>query len=291
VLQFVTIGLFQGAVYGLVAVGLVLVYKGSRVFNFAQGEVGTAAAYIAWSLWSLAGLPLGLAVLVGLVAAVLLGLLIERLVVRPMFEASRISVLVALIGVALLIIGIEVVVGKPEARILDPLIPGFFVFLDTAIEWQQLLALGALGAVAALMALFFRTNAGLAVLAVSQDATATRIMGISVKAMSRLIWVLAALLAGLAGILQASIDQLTPAMMTRTSLVPAFTAAVLGGMTSLPGAFLGGILVGVAQNVGIYAFGSAGTLLQIPGAPELLVFSMLLLVLLIRPQGIFGREA
>lgn len=288
-LQFMTLGLFQGAIYGLVAVGLVLVYKGSRVFNFAQGEIGTAAAYTTWALWALAGLPLPIAILGGLVAAVLLGLLIERLVIRPLFDASRITVLVALIGVALLIIGITVVVGKPEARILDPILGGTVILFNTALDVQQLLALGALAAVAALMALFFRTSTGLAVLAVSQDATATRIVGISVPAMSRLIWVLAALLGGVAGILQAPIDTLFPGLMTTTSLVPAFTGAVIGGMTSLPGAFLGGILVGVAQNVGIYWLGDTGV--GVPGAPELMIFSLLLLVLLIRPQGILGKEA
>lgn len=287
-LQFLMTGLFQGAVYGLVAVGLVLVYKGARVFNFAQGEFGTVAAYVLWSLHFHLGVPYGFAFLAGLAAAVVLGLIVERIVIRPLFDASRITLLVATVGVALLIIGITVLFGKAEARNVEPLIPGdAIVIFGASIVPQQLLVAGTLAAVAAAMALFFsRTNVGLAVLATSQDPTATRVMGIGLPGMSRLIWGMAALLGGLAGLLQGPIGFLFPGMMTTTSLVPAFTGAVLGGMTSLPGAFLGGILVGVAQNLGIFYLEAVG----FPGAGEFTVFALLLLVLMIRPQGILGAE-
>jgi branched-chain amino acid transport system permease protein len=112
-------------------------------------------------------------------------------------------------------------------------------------------------------------------------------VGISVPRISRLIWAMAALLGGIAGILQAPLTIFTPGFMTTTTLVPAFTAAVLGGMTSLPGAFLGGLLVGAAQNVGIFYLQRAG----IPGASELTVFSLLLVVLLVRPRGLLGKVA
>lgn len=287
--QFLTLGLFQGAIYGLVAVGLVLVYKGTRVFNFAQGEIGTASAYVTWALFDLMDVAMPIAILAGLVTGVLLGLILERLVIRPLFDASRVTVLVATIGVALLIIGITVILGKPEARFLEPVFQGTLILGDTAIEYQQILAVAILVVVGIAMALFFRTHWGLGILAVSQDATATRIVGISVPGMSRLIWGLSGLLAAIAGVMQAPISFLRPGLMTTTALMPAFTAAVLGGMTSLPGAFLGGILVGVAQNLGIFYLGDGGV--GIPGAPQLLVFSLLLLVLMIRPQGILGKEA
>jgi branched-chain amino acid transport system permease protein len=289
VLTFLVIGLFQGAVYGLLAVGLVLVYKGARVFNFAQGEFGTVAAFITFVLFSQIGLPYGVAVLGGLAAAVLLGVLVERLIVRPLFNAPRVTVLVATVGVALFIIAVTVVVGKPEARVLAPAVVGDpITFLGVAIIPQQLLIVGVLGALAVALAFFFsRTNLGLAVLATSQDPLATRIVGISVPGISRFIWGFAALLGGIAGILQAPLTIFTPGFMTATTLVPAFTGAVLGGMTSLPGAFVGGLLVGAAQNVGIFYLQDAG----IPGASELTVFSLLLLVLLVRPQGLLGTEA
>jgi branched-chain amino acid transport system permease protein len=288
-LTFLTIGIFQGAVYGLLAVGIVLVYKGVRVFNFAQGEFGTVAAFVTFGLFDKLGLPYGIAVVGGLAAAILLGLIMERLVIRPLFDAPRITMLVATVGFALFVIAVTVILAKPEPRVLDPAIPGTaFTIFGVAVQWSQVLLLGALGVVALLLPLFFRTNTGLSVLALSQDPLATRIVGISVVGTSRLIWGFAALLGGLAGILYAQASPVfVPGFMTSTALVPAFTAAVLGGMTSLPGAFIGGLLVGVAQNVGVFYLQEAG----VPGAAELTVFVMLLLVLLIRPQGLLGTEA
>lgn len=287
-LTFLVIGLFQGAVYGLLAVGLVLVYKGARVFNFAQGEFGTVAAFVTFALFEQAGIPYGVAVAGGLAAAVVLGLLVERLAIRPLFDAPRVTVLVATVGVALLIVAVTVLVAKPEPRVLPPAISGDpITFAGVALVPQQFLILGVLAALAAVLALFFsRTNLGLAILAISQDVLATRIVGISVPRISRLIWAMAALLGGVAGILQAPLTIFTPGFMTTTTLVPAFTAAVLGGMTSLPGAFVGGLLVGAAQNVGIFYLQRAG----IPGASELTVFSLLLVVLLVRPRGLLGKE-
>jgi branched-chain amino acid transport system permease protein len=296
-LTYLTIGILQGGVYGLLAVGLVLVYKGVRVFNFAQGEFGTVAAFVTFALLGGAernDLPYAVAALGGLVAAVLLGLIMERMVIRPLFDAPRVTMLVATVGFALFVIAVTVVIGKPETKALAPIVGGspedVLVFLGVAIEPQQILVLVVLAALAVVMALFFsRTNLGLAVLAVSQDPLATRIMGISVTNLSRFIWGFTALLGGMAGILQGGIPgfAIFPGFMTTTTLLPAFTAAVLGGMTSLPGAFLGGLLVGAAQNVGIFYLQEFG----VPGASELTVFALLLLVLMIRPQGLLGTEA
>lgn len=297
VLTVLTIGILQGAVYGLLAVGIVLVYKGVRVFNFAQGEFGTIAAFITFALLGGAdrdGLPLGVAVLGGLAAAVLVGLLMERLVIRPLFDAPRVTMLVATVGFALFVIAVTVLIGKPEPRSLAPIVGGspedLITFLGVAIEPQQILVLLVLVALAVMLGLFFsRTNLGLAVLALSQDPLATRIMGISVVNMSRFIWGFAAFLGGVAGVLQGGVPgyAITPGFMTTAFLVPAFTGAVLGGMTSLPGAFLGGLLVGAAQNLGIFYLQQVG----IPGASELTVFSLLILVLMIRPRGLLGAEA
>jgi branched-chain amino acid transport system permease protein len=288
-LTFLVIGLFQGAVYGLLAVGLVLVYKGTRVFSFAQGEFGTVAAFVTFALFEQLGLPYGVAVAGGLAGAVVLGLLVERLVIRPLFDAPRITVLVATVGVALLVVAVTVLVAKPEPRVLSPAIRGApETIAGVALTPQQFLILGVLAALAVLLGLFFsRTNLGLAVLATSQDVLAARVVGISVPRISRFIWGFAALLGGIAGVLQAPLNIFTPGFMTTTTLVPAFTGAVLGGMTSLPGAFVGGLLVGAAQSVGIFYLQQA----QVPGASELTVFSLLLVVLLVRPQGLLGKEA
>lgn len=287
---FLVQGLFQGAVYGLLAVGLVLVYKGTRVFSFAQGEFGSVAAFVALGVLLHTSLPYPVAFLVGLLAAVAMGLVVERAVVRPLRGSPRIILLVATVGVALLAIALTVLVAQPQARVMPPAIAGDSVtVLGAAVAPQQFLLVAVLVAVAAALAWFFaRTDLGLAVLATSQDPVATRVVGINPAMLSRVIWGLAALLGGLAGLLQAPIGIITPGFMTTTTLLPAFAAAVLGGMTSLPGAFLGGILIGVAQNLGVYLLGQQ---LAVPGAAELTVFALLLLVLLVRPRGLLGKAA
>jgi branched-chain amino acid transport system permease protein len=301
-LTFVVIGLFQGVLYGLLAVGMVLVYKGARVFNFAQGEFGSVAAFVTLGILTVmsdnpqapSGVEMTLAVGGGLLSALLLGVIMERLIVRPLFDASRITLLVATVGFTLLVAAFVFIVAKPETRVLPPLIAGGVGgtgILGASVQYQQFLMAGVLIALAVLLALFFRyTNLGLAVLAVSQDPLATRMMGVSVTGVSRFIWGFAAFLGGVAGVLQAGIPGYSfyPGFMTREFLVPAFTGAVLGGMTSLPGAFIGGLLVGILQNLGIYYLGNQ---FQWPGPSDVTIFVVLLLVLLIRPRGLLGREA
>lgn len=289
-MTFLVLGVFQGAVYGLLAVGLVLVYKGTRVFNFAQGEFGSVAAFVAFGLVTYVKVPYAVAILGALLAALAMGLLVERFVVRPLFDASRIILLVATVGVALFAIALTVLAAQPQPRVMPPAIAGDSISVFGAgILPQQFLVVGALVAVALVLAWFFsRTDVGLAVLAISQDTFATRVVGINTVTMSRLIWGLAALLGGLAGVLQAPVGIFTPGFMTTTTLVPAFAAAVLGGMTSLPGAFVGGLLIGVAQNLGVYTLGQQ---LAVPGAAELTVFVLLMFVLLVRPRGLLGKVA
>jgi branched-chain amino acid transport system permease protein len=224
-----------------------------------------------------------------LVVAVVLGIVVERLVVRPLFDAPRVTLLVATAGVALLATAVEIWFGEATARPLDRALPTLnrVSVLGVQISDQRLMLLGVLVALAILLALFFRkTNLGLAILGASQEPTATELMGISVKRLSTLTWAIAALLGGLAGVL--AIPEgggFAPGALTVAFLIPAFTAAVLGGMTSLPGAFLGGVIVGVVEAVGT----SAAIFEDIPGTPgTLLVFLVLLIVLTVRPQGLLG---
>lgn len=288
--ESLVIGVIAGAAYGLLALGLVLIYKSSGVFNFAQGEFGTVAVYVLYLLHF--DVPYGVAMLGALAAAVLMGVLVERLVVRPLFDAPRVTLLVATAGVALLATAIEIWFGEATARPLDRAFPTLnrVSVLGVHISDQRLLLLGVLIVLAALLALFFRkTNLGLAILGASQEPTATELMGISVRRLSTLVWAIAALLGGIAGVL--AIPEgggFTPGALTIGFLIPAFTAAVLGGMTSLPGAFLGGIIVGVIEAVGT----SAPIFEDIPGTPgTLLVFIVLLAVLIVRPQGLLGDRS
>jgi branched-chain amino acid transport system permease protein len=309
---FVVLGIVNGAVFALVALGIVLVYKGSRVFNFAQAEMGTLAAYLTWKQleW---GVPYLIAIVTTIVIVTMIGLGIERAMVRPLFNAPRVTVLVATIAAALLMIGVEIMIWRIEPESFRPLIEalgadgelrGITVF-GLPVEPQRLLILGVLAVLGGVLAYFFsRTDLGLAVLATSQDSFATRVVGIGLERMSMFIWGTAAALGAIAGILYVPlVGALTPAVMTSNILIPAFTAAVLGGMTSLPGAFLGGVVVGVVQSVGLWAGNHftittteqgaevAKTLGEIiPGMEQVAIITVLLIVLLARPAGLLGRE-
>ncbi len=287
--ESLVIGLIAGSAYGLLALGLVLIYKSSGIFNFAQGEFGTVAVFVLYLLHF--EVPYGVAIVGALAAAVLMGVLVERLVVRPLFEAARVTLLVATAGVALLATAVEIWFGEATARPIARALPTLdrVTVLGVQISDQRLLLLGALVVLALLLALFFRkTNLGLAILGASQEPTATELMGISVRRLSTLTWAIAALLGGLAGVLAVPEGgAFGPGALTVAFLIPAFTAAVLGGMTSLPGAFLGGIIVGVVEAVGT----SASIFDGIPGSPgTLLVFVVLLAVLIVRPQGLLGQK-
>jgi branched-chain amino acid transport system permease protein len=288
--EALVIGTISGAAYGLVALGLVLIYKSSGVFNFAQGEFGTVAVYVLYLLHF--HVPYGVALLGAVAAATLFGIVVERLVVRPLFDAPRVILLVATAGIALLAVAVEIWFGGAQGKPIDRAFPTLdrATVLGVQLSDQRLLLIALLVGLAALLGWFFtRTDLGVAILAASQQPTATELVGVSVRRLSTLVWAIAALLGGIAGVIAIPENgSFTPGVVTFSFLIPAFTAAVLGGMTSLPGAFLGGVIVGVVQAVAT----SASFFDDIPGTPgTLMVFVVLLLVLTIRPQGILGRSA
>ena len=307
------IGIASGAVYGLVAIGIVIVYKGARVFNFAQGEFGTIAAFILFVLLeqvdSFFGfkydVPYAVAVLAAVIGTILIGLGMEWIVIRPLLNAPRVNLLVATIAFSLLAIGVEILLFRAEPKTLQPIIqtvdkqgnpvgPEIFGYF---LEPQRIVIIGVLIAIAIALGYFFsRTNLGLAVLATSQDALATRVVGIGVERMSRFIWASAAFFGAVAGILYTPLTPVTPGAITTSVLIPAFAAAVIGGMTSLPGAFVGGVCVGLIQGMAGWAanhyfLGDQPWANVVPGASDLALFVALLVVLLARPQGLLGSEA
>jgi branched-chain amino acid transport system permease protein len=289
--QALVIGVITGAGYGLVALGLVLIYKSSGVFNFAQGEFGTVAVYTLFRVHDRIGVPLVFAIVIGLAAAVALALATERLVVRPLFNAPRVTLLVATAGVSLLAISLELWLGEARLRFIQPALGRLnrVSIFDVQVSDQRMLVLAALVVLAVLLGLFFsRTNLGLAILAVSQEPVATELMGISVRRLSSFIWGLTGLLAGIAGMLTAPVvGSFGPGFLTFNALIPGFTAAVLGGMKSLPGAFVGGVVVGVAQSLAV----SSSAFKGIPGPGSVMVFVLLVVVLTIRPQGLLGKAS
>ena len=290
-LSAIVSGLVFGAPYSLLALGLVLVYKGSKVFNFAQGEFGTVAAFAVYLLQF--HLPLWLATVLGLVVAVAMGLLVERFVVQPLFHAPRVTLLVATAAIASCAIALQLALGDATLRSYPPLVDGSFQLFAVAIQWQQLLVIGALGVLVAILYVFFnRTDLGLAVLAASQEPTATNLVGISVRRISALVWAMAAFLGGMAGVLTASVQPFTPGNVTSSYLVFAFVGAVIGGMTSMPGAVLGGLLVGLVQSFSANYLQDLSVVADNVTAPEqVALFVVLVGVLALKPTGLLGREA
>jgi branched-chain amino acid transport system permease protein len=289
--QVLVLGVVNGAVYSLIAIGLVLVYKASGVFNFAQGEFGTVAIYGAYFSTTIFDLPYMVGIVIGLVLAVGVGLLTERFVIRPLFDAPRVTLLVATAGIALLAIGVQFwrtannplrffeAISKSEAGLAR------FSPFGIAVSDQDLISLFVLAVAAVALFLFFRSALGLAVQAASQEPVASELVGVSVRRISTITWGLAALLGGAAGLLYAGGAQFSPGLITGAVLIPGFTAAIVGGITSLPGAAAGGILVGVLQ-----ALGGLSTFDSVKGASFVSVFIVLLAVLLVRPQGLFASR-
>lgn len=291
---FIVIGIIQGAVIGLLAIGIVLVYKGSRVFNFAQAEFGSVAAFFLLFLSDRMGFPYLPSIILSLIMIAAVGWVMERLVVRPLFDAPRVTLLVATAGVALLAIALELKLGGTQIHQLAPIKGGrAFGLFGTSVSYQQLITLFVLGGLAAGLAYFFnKTDLGLAVLATSQESVATELVGIGTRRMSSFIWVFAAVLGGIAGILQAPDTTFTAGFMTLNYLLLGFTAAVVGGITSLAGAFLGGQLIGIVQALASY-FDSQyiHDRFEIPGLPDLMIFILLVTILIVRPKGLLGTEA
>ncbi|HEV2889274.1 MAG TPA: branched-chain amino acid ABC transporter permease [Frankiaceae bacterium] len=286
-------GAIQGALYGLLGLGLVLLYKGNRIFNFAQGEFGTVAALLTYAFvvgsGGLPKLPYAVAALIGLLAGTLFGLITERLVARPLFRQPKVTTVVATAGVALFAVSIELLFTGANPLTAEPAIKG--VFIDSGnlqVTNQQVLIVATLALFAVGSALFFsRTRTGIAILAVSQEPTATSLVGISVNRISALTWAMAGFLGAAAGILLAPTTLFSPGFMTGVALIPAFTAAVFGGITSLPGAFVGGVVVGVVEQFGSKWIPTT----TVPGGNRIFVFLTLLVVLLVRPAGLLGKEA
>ena len=298
-------GIANGAAYGLLGLGLVLLYKSNRIFNFAQGAFATVAAIVTYVFYSGTGvlpkLPFFVAALLGLIGSVGVAMLTERLVIRPMFNRAKVILVVGTVGVALLLIGIEGLLPYPKTQSLPPIsqvlgTKPYLAKIDSIpVLDQDVAKLVLLVALAFAAFVFFRyTRTGTAILAVSQDATAARVVGISVERISLISWAIAGLLGGVAGILLAvaPTGTVTPGAFTGTTLTVAFTAAVLGGMTSLPGAFVGGLLLGLIESFTNADASFVPLLSHVRnGHAELAVFAVLLAVLMFRPRGLLGQEA
>jgi branched-chain amino acid transport system permease protein len=288
-----TAGVLRGSVYALVALGIVLVYRASGVFNFAQAEFGTTGLFAAWAGLELWGWSYPVAFAFGMGVAIAMGLLTERLVIHPLRNSSKVTLLVGTAGVALAAIGLQFWLFNETLIMTMPKISESFYVTPwgAPVTAQALIGVGVLAVVAVLLALFFKSPSGLAIQAAQQEPVAAELIGISVRRVSMLTWGIAAALGGLAGILTGPILTFTAAFLSFgafAALLPGFMAAVLAGMRSMPGAVAGGLLVGCVEQLGSLSILSE----RVPGTGAAVLFFFLLAVLLVRPNGVFvGRVA
>jgi branched-chain amino acid transport system permease protein len=285
-LQQVISGLATGGIYGSIALALVMIYQATDVVNFAQGEMAMFSTYVAWSLLN-AGLPYWAAFFVTLVSAFVGGILIQRIIIRPVERAPVLSIVIVCIGLLVIFNSlagwIYSYIQKPFPSPFPerPFRIGTIVFgaHDVGAFVVTLIVL------ACLYGFFRYTTLGLAMRAAAQNPISSRLVGIRVGWMLGLGWGLAALVGAVAGMMIAHKVFLDPNMMAGI-LIYAFASATLGGFTSPGGAVVGGLLVGVIENlVGTYVR-FIGTELKLTVA-----LGIILLVLVVKPSGLFGRSA
>jgi branched-chain amino acid transport system permease protein len=281
-------GIFVGTIYGLFAVGLVLVYNGSRVINFAQAELGTLAVFLTWTFTNGRDVPRLAAAILAIVIVGAVGLAFERLVINPLRDAQRITVAVATVGMSLFLVAIELLFWGASPRNMPSPFRGGVTILGFVVNPIHWIALGSLIVLSFGLASFLRrTDFGLGVVASAQDPTAARLVGVRFADVSAFTWVLAAILGAIAALLvQPRVGGFSIGFMTNNFFVPALAAALVGGLRSLRGAFVGGIVVGLIDSLSQYVV--ADLRVDIPGVQILVLFLVILLVLLVRPQGLLG---
>ena len=279
-------GVSLGSVYAIIALGYTMVYGIAKMLNFAHGDIIMIGSYVVFVTVSSMGLPPVLGVLLAVAACTLLGVVIERVAYKPLRSASPLAVLITAIGVsyllqnvALLIFGADTksftsVVKIPVLKLADGQLNITGETIATILSCIVIMV--------CLMAFINRTRAGQAMLAVSEDKGAATLMGINVNGTIALTFAIGSALAAIAGVLLCSAY---PSLTPYTGSMPgikAFVAAVFGGIGSIPGAFIGGVLLGVIEILSKAYISS-----QLSDA---IVFSVLIIVLLVKPTGILGKK-
>ena len=288
-MQPIILGLISGSIYALIALGITLVYKASRVLNFAQAEVGTLTLYATYGVTVACHLPWVVGALASIVAATSIGLLFEVLIIRRMITASRVTVAVATIGLFSLMLSLELQFFAGHIYILPPpFTHGGVSIAGVYVSANQWLALGVVAVIAAGLTAFLRYNDfGLAVLASADDPVGAQLMGAPRNKISAFIWGTAGALSAIAVLLiEPTVGALAPGAFAGL-FVGGLTAALVGGLSSLAGAFVGGLVVGIVEaEVKAHV-----VIAQIPSFNVTAMLIIVLLVLLLRPQGLLGNRA
>ena len=275
-------GILSGSAYALLAVGFVMIYKGSRIFNLAHAEIGAFGLFIAWYLQNKHGMPVLIAFVIGVAVATLTAIVVERTLVRRLVDRSPLAALAATLGVAFVLASYEFLQFGVNIKTFPPPFGKFsFNVAGLTVTSSRLMLLFFAAATAIGLAIFLKgTKFGLEVTAAVSDKTLARLSGIRVDRTRMFVWALGGATSGIAAMLIASVYTFTP-LSTTLVLIRGLTAALLGGLTSITGAFVGGLAIGVVESLVV-----AHTTVQ--GADYTAVFIVLLIALLLRPQGIFG---
>jgi len=273
-------GLVAGATYGLVGMGFAVIYKATGVVNFAQGELLMLTAYIAFSLTQSLSLTFFPLLLVTIPVAMALGVLLERVFIRPMLGEPAVSIVMVTVGLAVILRGLTIMIWGPDPHEFPLGLSSKVVLIGPVPFYQvQLYALASLGAVTGGAWAFFRfTRLGIAMRAVAANEGAALLMGIRVDRIHMIAWSLSAGIAALAGVLFAAMFKLGPTLWFEG--LRSFPAVILGGLDSVLGAALGGIVIGVIETM------AQGYLGQ--GLREIAGFVVIVLMLMVRPFGLFG---
>ena len=276
-------GLQLGSIYALVALGYTMVYGIILLLNFAHGDIIMFGSYVAWIALVQLGLNPAIAVLLAIFGCVVLGVLIDKVAYAPLREAPRLSILITAIGVSYLLEnGFELLLGADAYVVLSMIDLGSFqVFVSTLSGTALLTVAVTIVATVVLTLLVQKTRLGKAMRAVSEDMGAARLMGVNVNSTISFTFAVGSALAGIAAILYSmAYQQVSPTMGVMLG-TKAFVAAVLGGIGSIPGAVIGGLIVGFSE-VFVAAFGLSVW-------QDAVVFLLLILVLVVKPTGLLGR--
>jgi branched-chain amino acid transport system permease protein len=279
--QLTVTGLSNGAILALAALGFVLIYKASQVLNFAQGQFLLIGAYVVWALTVDAGLHWAIAVGGAIIVAIALGLIVERLILRPLVGQPIISVIMVTIGLAQVLGALVQIVWGTTPRPFPGFIPSDSVeVLGARVGEERLWALGLAAVALVAFAVFFqRSRHGIAMRAVADDQQAALSMGISVRRVFALAWALAGVSAVVGGMLVANLVGVSGEVSGFGLLV--FPVVILGGLDSIPGAVVGGAVIGLLTS---YTGGYVGG-----GLETVIPYVALVLILLVRPYGLFGE--
>ena len=276
-------GLQLGSIYALVALGYTMVYGIILLLNFAHGDIIMFGSYVAWIALVQLGLNPAIAALLAIFGCVVLGVLIDKVAYAPLREAPRLSILITAIGVSYLLEnGVQLLLGA-DAKVVPSIIDlGTVQVFGSTLSGTALLTVAVtIVATVVLTLLVQKTRLGKAMRAVSEDMGAARLMGVNVNSTISFTFAVGSALAGIAAILYSmAYQQVSPTMGVMLG-TKAFVAAVLGGIGSIPGAVIGGLIVGFSE-VFVAAFGLSVW-------QDAVVFLLLILVLIVKPTGLLGR--